>query len=162
MTCTFLQPSHFPLPVGPPSHRVPHPILSPYLSHLPSPTKPPHSLGSQVSCRLGTSSLTEARSSSSLLYMSGAGMGGSYQLLYAAWLVAQCLKSQGSPLVETAGLHMGLQSSSASSSLSLWSDVIFKSLGLLGLKLWALCMWSHLSHTSGSLTLAFCFNYLKE
>ena len=47
---------------------------------------------------------------------------GTDQLVYAAWLVAQCLGDSGelgSRLVEIAGLPMGLPSSSTSSSLSL-------------------------------------------
>jgi hypothetical protein len=46
------------------------------------------------------SSLTEASSGSPLLYMcvlGGRGGGGSYQLVYAAWLVAQCLRDLRGP-----------------------------------------------------------------
>jgi hypothetical protein len=52
---------------------------------------------------------------SSAVYMSGK----SYQLVYAAWLVPHCQRSWGSRLVETAGLHIRLPFSWASSSFSL-------------------------------------------
>jgi len=47
-----------------------------------------------------------------VVYVSGA----SYQLVYAAWLVAQCLREMVVQVIETAGLLMGLPSFSASSS----------------------------------------------
>jgi hypothetical protein len=57
----------------------------------------------QASPGLGASSLTEARPGSPVLYVSGA----SDQLVYAAWLVAHCLRDLRGLVVETAGLPMG-------------------------------------------------------
>jgi hypothetical protein len=99
---TVLHPIPSPLsPRGCPHPSQPLPLL---LLH---PTSPLHSLGPQVSQRLGVSSL---------LYMC--------QGLISAGVC--CLvggsvseRSQGSRLIETAGLPMGSPSSSASSSLSL-------------------------------------------
>ena len=78
-------------PVCPPT--VPHlisPPLSPRCPQAPHPTRPPHSLEPQASQGLGISSLT---SQSSAVYGSGA----SDQLMYAAWLVAQCLRDLYGP-----------------------------------------------------------------
>ena len=67
----FLQSSHCSLPIY--SLTVYYPILPPSSPHLqendPSPTRPPHSLKPQVSWGLGSSSPTEARPGSPLLYM---------------------------------------------------------------------------------------------
>jgi hypothetical protein len=48
-------------------------------------------------------------------------LGSAYQLVYAAWLVTQCLRDlgEGSRLIETAGPPTGSPSSSASSSFPL-------------------------------------------
>jgi hypothetical protein len=64
------------------------------LPHSPHPARPPHSLGPQASQGLGASCLTEARPSNLLWYMC---QGPSEQLVYAAWLVAQCLRDLGGP-----------------------------------------------------------------
>jgi hypothetical protein len=60
----------------------------PYPPHL---ARPLHSLGPQISQGLVEYSLTEARSSSTQLYSVRA----SDQLVYAAWLVAQCREISG-------------------------------------------------------------------
>jgi hypothetical protein len=85
----------------------PHPIPPP-----PSPRGCPHSLGPQVSQGVGHFSLTLARPGRSLLYM--------YEAACICSLVDGSVseRSQESRLVETAGLPMGLPSSSASSSFS--------------------------------------------
>jgi hypothetical protein len=98
-------------------------FLIPFLlisKRMSPPTTPPH----QDSPFPGTSSLlrvkcifshwTQTRQFSAV-YMSGT-FG---QLIYDAWLVAQCLRSQGSRLVETAGLPMESLSSCPSSILPL-------------------------------------------
>ena len=90
----FYTPDFIPLPVHPLT--VPHPIprphtpLSTWMSPPPTPypTRPLNSLGPPVSWGLGTSSLTEPRPSSPLLYVCW----GPHQLVYAAWLVVQCLR----------------------------------------------------------------------
>jgi len=77
----FCRPVIILLLVCPPT--VPHPIppsLHPCLQE-------------GVSCSLDESFLTEARPGSPLLYVLGA----YYQLAYAAWLVAQCLRDLRSP-----------------------------------------------------------------
>ena len=67
----MLQSSHYPLPGPPPQFLIPFlyylsPRGCPLLLH---PARPPYSLGSQVSWGLGSSSLTEARPCSPLLYV---------------------------------------------------------------------------------------------
>lgn len=63
--------------------------------HPPPPHQAPHSWGPQVSWKLGASSLTESRPCS--------------PLLYASWLVAQCVRALcGSKLIDTAGLPIGV------------------------------------------------------
>ena len=78
-------------PRGCPQSSNPSPPVQP---SNPYSTRPPHSLGSQVSWVLGASPFTEARPGSPLLYMC---QGASYQLVYAAWLVTQCLRDLGGP-----------------------------------------------------------------
>jgi hypothetical protein len=107
----FLQSSHYLPPVllsesfsshfsSPVSKRM----SPPPLPTAPHPTRPPHSVGPQVSQGLGASSLTEARTDSIVCVRA------LEQLVYAAWLMAQCMRDLR--LVETAGLPMGLPSSS--------------------------------------------------
>jgi hypothetical protein len=107
----FYSPDFIPLPVHPLT--VPHPPPpSPRGCHHPTRPLPPQSLGTQVSLGLGAFSLTKHRPGSPLLYVFEA----SYQLVYASWLVARCLRDPWrSRLVET-GLPIW---SSASSSFSL-------------------------------------------
>jgi hypothetical protein len=62
--------------------------------HPQHPTNPLPFLGPQVSQSLGVSSLTEGRPGTPLLYMC---KGTSVQLLYAAWLVTQCLRDLRGP-----------------------------------------------------------------
>ena len=72
-----------------------HPLTVPSLSPwgCPNPTRPRHSLGSPVPWGIGTSSLTEPRPGSPLLYIC---LGASYQLVFADWLVVQYLKDLSS------------------------------------------------------------------
>jgi hypothetical protein len=100
----FYSPDSIPVSVHPLT--VPHPtpsyptLVSMRMSPPPPPThptRPPHSLGPQLS----------DWTQSSVLYVLGA----SYQPVYAVWLVAQCLRDPW--LVETAGLPIALPSSCA-------------------------------------------------
>ena len=85
---------------------------------MPHHTNPPHYLGPQVFQGLGASYFTETKSGSAVSV--ACVLGASYQLVYAAWLVSQCLSDlQGSSLVETVGLSMESPSYSDSSSISL-------------------------------------------
>ena len=95
-------------------------------SHSPSPlsprgcplthARPQHSLGPQVSQGLGTTSPTQARPGTPLLYMCLAPRPG-HKCCLVGGLVSE--RSQEFRLVETAGLPIGLPSSSPSSSLIL-------------------------------------------
>jgi hypothetical protein len=117
----FYSPVLIPLLVHPLT--IPHPIFLPptpiskRMSPAPSPhpTRSPHSLGPQVSWRLGDS-LTEARIHSFLLYMC-------WGLITAGvcCLVGGSVSEQScwSRLIETADLSTGSPSSSASSSFTL-------------------------------------------
>jgi hypothetical protein len=95
---------------------VPHPIPPPtpcfqedVPHHL---TRPSHSLGPQVSQGLGAFSFTEGTPGSPTVYVLA-----SHQLVYAAWLVAQCLRDLGgSRLVETVSFPMGSPFSFSTSS----------------------------------------------
>ena len=87
--------------------------MSPLLPHQ---ARPLHSLGPPVSQGLGASSPTEARPGSPLLYMCQGQVPARVCCLVDGSVSERSL---GSRLVETAGLPMGLPSSSASSSLSL-------------------------------------------
>ena len=94
ITFSFLQPSYSFLVA--PSSTVPYPIplpLSPrgWPSYL---TRPTHSLGPHVSQRLDTLSPTEVKPGNPLIYMI---QGALDQLIYAAWLVAQCLRDLRGP-----------------------------------------------------------------
>ena len=83
-------------PKGFPPHLHPYPLNPIPCLQTPTPARPPHSLGPQVSQGLGAASLTEARPGSPLLYMClerGVGGGALSQLMHAAWLVAQCLRN---------------------------------------------------------------------
>lgn len=90
----FLESSHCPLLVLPPT-------VSFLVSKRMDPFQVFQNPGASILSRVGTSSPIEARPGSPLRYMC--------QLMYAAWFVAQCLG-------ETAGLPIGLPSSSDSSS----------------------------------------------
>lgn len=95
---------------------------------LTHPRRSPHYLGDQLSSGVGTSSSTETRSVSPLLYM-----------IHRLHMTSVCClvgglvseRSHGSGLVETVGLPLGSPSSSAPSCLSLtqpqgsWTSVIF-------------------------------------
>lgn len=108
----FLQFSHCPLPVCPPT--VPHPIpptLCVQEDVPPTPARPPCSLGPQVSQGLGSSSPTKPRPD-----VRGLGL----VLARVSCLVGSSVSEiSGSRFVETAGLPIGLPTSSASSSLFL-------------------------------------------
>jgi hypothetical protein len=90
--------------------------LSPKGCPYPHSTRAPYSLGLQISWGLGTSSLTEARPSSPLLYMCQ-GPHISYVCFLIGYSVSE--RFQGSRWVETAGLPMWLPSSYACSIFSL-------------------------------------------
>ena len=108
-----------PLPVY--HMRVPHLILPPPPPRdCPTPPQLPHTLP-DLPCSwdpqgLGTSSLTEARKGSPLLYMPGGLRAASVCCLVG---VPVSERSQGPRLIETAGLPIRFPSSSTSSSLSL-------------------------------------------
>ena len=73
-----------------PSLPSPHPIPPPHCPQDDVPTLQA-SMGPQISQGLGASSLTETRPGNPLLYMCQ-GEGSLDQLVYVAWLVAQCLR----------------------------------------------------------------------
>ena len=92
------------------------PSLLPFTSERESPCRHPPSLGHQVSTRLGTSSPTEARQGSpSATYVPGTS--GQPICSLVGGLVSRC--SEGSRLVDTVGLPMGLPFPSAPSILPL-------------------------------------------
>ena len=113
------------LPVHPLT--VSHPIPpSPISKRMSLPPQPP---SHQTSPLPGASGLSQVRCifshwgqtrQTSAVYASGA----SYQLVYAAWLVAQCLRDlRESGLVETAGLPKWLPSSTVSSLINGFSPL---------------------------------------
>jgi hypothetical protein len=94
-----------------PSPTVPHPIPPPYYLQdgvHPHPASPLHSLGPQVS---------RGPDQAVLCYICVMGIRPTHICSLVGGSVSE--RSQRSGLVETAGLHIGLPSSSASSSLSL-------------------------------------------
>jgi hypothetical protein len=102
--------------ISPPT--VPYPIPPPpcLQEGVPTTTRPPPSLGPQVSGILGTSSPTEARPVSPLLHMCQRGLKG-LGPAHVCCLIGGSVSgsSLGSELVEIDGLPMGLPSPSASS-----------------------------------------------
>ena len=110
----FLKSNSCPLLISLPTFFIPF-FLPCVSKRIFSHAKPPYSLGPQVIPGLGTSSPTEVRQGSPQLHMCQ-GPRISLCMLPNWWLSE---RSQGSWLVETAGLPMELPSSSASSCLSL-------------------------------------------
>jgi hypothetical protein len=115
--CTFI--FFYPILVCPPTVPPPNsllPVSKKMSSPHRTPVMPSHSLGPQVSPGLGKSSPTEARPSSSLLYVCWGLAPASVHCLVGGSVFE---RSQGPRLVETTGLPMGSPSFSASSSFSL-------------------------------------------
>ena len=110
----FIQYNHCPLQIPLPQFLIP--FFFPLSPRGCPPTRPPYTLGPQISRELGTSSPTEARPSNPLLYLY---WGGLRPALVCCLVDGSASgRSQDSGLVDTAGLSMG-PSSSASSSLPL-------------------------------------------